>query len=408
MTYQIIDNKTVREASNFKKFLLAASFLLFLIGFNAQAFANEPQTSHDDHTADAVDQHDAHAHDSDHADAHSDAHADSHSDAHADEHGVGEFMPGDMIMHHIADAHDWHLFDFDGKSYSINLPIIVYKSGEGLIGPFSSGRFEHGHASYNGLKLDHGKIVNADPADEAKLYDLSITKNVAAIFVSVLLLVIILLTVANGYKKRKTSAPKGIQSVLEPIIIFIRDEVVKPSIGKGYERFMPLLLTIFFFIFFNNLLGLIPIAPFGANVTGNIAVTMVLATIVFIVTTFIAKKDYWKHIFLPDVPIGLYIIMIPIEIMGMFIKPIVLMLRLFANITAGHIIILGFMSLIFIFGSMGGEINMGGGIGTGIFSVAFSVFMSILELLVAFLQAYVFTLLSAIYFGAALEEHHEH
>src|SRR5690606_38787050 len=173
-------------------------------------------------------------------------------------------------------------------------------------------------------------------------------------------------------------------------------EVIKPSIGKGYEKYMPFLLTVFFFIFFNNLMGLIPIIPGGANVTGNIAVTLVLAILVLIITLAIAKKDYWKHIFLPDVPLWLYPILIPIEIVGVFIKPFVLMLRLFANITAGHIIILGFFSLIFIFGKM----SLGGGYGAATFSVAFSLFMSILELLVAFLQAYVFTLLSALYFGA--------
>lgn len=403
MTYQIIDNKAVKKASNFRKFSLTAVILLFSLGISLQGFANKPQNDHAEHVEQAEGHDAGEQHTDAHAEGHEAGHDAEHTEAHGEDHSE-EFNAGDMIMHHIADAHDWHLFDYNGHAYSIPLPIIVYKSGEGLIGPFLSSKFEHGHASYNGLKLDHGKVVSADPADEAKLYDLSITKNVAAIFVSVILLVLILLAVARGYKKRKTEAPKGIQSVLEPVIVFLRDEVVKPSIGKGYERYMPLLLTIFFFIFFNNLLGLIPIAPFGANVTGNIAVTMVLATIVFIVTTFIAKKDYWKHIFLPNVPVGLYIIMIPIEIMGMFIKPIVLMLRLFANITAGHIIILGFMSLIFIFGQM----NVGGGYGTAAFSVAFSMFMSILELLVAFLQAYVFTLLSALYFGMALEEHHEH
>jgi len=217
-----------------------------------------------------------------------------------------------------------------------------------------------------------------------------------------IILLLILFAVKRAYTKRERQAPKGLQSLLEPLILFMRDEVIKPSVGKHYERFVPLLLTIFFFIFANNLLGLIPLIPGGANVTGNIAITLVLAVIVFIVTQFIAKKDYWRHIFLPDVPKALYPILIPIEILGVFTKPIVLCLRLFANITAGHIIILGFFSLIFIFGQMAPA----GGFGASVFSMAFALFMSLLELLVAFLQAYVFTLLSALYFGMALEEHH--
>lgn len=388
MTHQIIENKVVRSFREIKKNLVTLCFLLFSLSWGVHLYANEP-VSEGQTPANHAEQTDQHV-EADH-----DAHA---AEVHHEQ-TEEEFNAGDMIMHHIADAHDWHVFDFNGHAYSIPLPVIVLK--DGAIISFLSNKFEHGHAVYKGLKLDHGKIV---AVDGSKVMDFSITKNVAAIFISVLVLLLIFFTVAKGYKKRKQGAPKGIQSVLEPIILFIRDEVVKPSIGHGYEKFMPLLLTIFFFIFFNNLLGLIPLPPFGANVTGNIAVTMVLAVIVFMVTTFIAKKTYWKHIFMPDVPVWLYPIMIVIEIIGMFIKPFVLMLRLFANITAGHIIILGFLSLIFIFGN----INLGGGFGAAAFSVSFSLFMSILELLVAFLQAYVFTLLSALYFGAALEEHHEH
>jgi F-type H+-transporting ATPase subunit a len=210
-------------------------------------------------------------------------------------------------------------------------------------------------------------------------------------------------SVAGSYKKNGIAAPKGIQSFVEPLIIFIRDEVAKPSIGPKYEKFLPYLLTIFFFIFINNMFGLIPFFPGGANVTGNIAVTMILALFTFVITSINGNAGYWKHIFMPPgVPGWLLPLMIPIEIIGMFNKPIVLTIRLFANITAGHIIILGFFSLIFIFA----EMNAGLGFGVSVFSVAFTTFMSFLELLVAFLQAYVFTLLSSLYFGMAVEEHH--
>jgi F-type H+-transporting ATPase subunit a len=195
------------------------------------------------------------------------------------------------------------------------------------------------------------------------------------------------------------------QSLLEPLIIFVRDDIAKASIGPKYQKYLPYLLTVFFFIWINNLLGLIPILPGGANVTGNLAVTGTLAIITFLITTFSANKHYWRHVFaMPGVPMAVLIILTPIEILGLFLRPFVLMIRLFANITAGHIIALSFFSLIFIFG----EMSPGVGFGVSIVSVAFVIFMTLLELLVAFLQAYVFTLLSAIYFGAALEEHDNH
>jgi F-type H+-transporting ATPase subunit a len=210
-------------------------------------------------------------------------------------------------------------------------------------------------------------------------------------------------SVAASYTNNKGKAPKGLANLIEMAIIFIRDEVAKPSIGSKYAKFLPYLLTILFFIFINNLFGLIPIFPGGANVTGNIAITLVLAIFTFVITSINGNKSYWGHIFMPPgVPKALWILLVPIEIIGMLNKPIVLMIRLFANITAGHIIILGFFSLIFIFGAM----NQGLGLGVSVLSVAFTVFMNFLELLVAFLQAYVFTLLSALYFGSAVEEHH--
>jgi F-type H+-transporting ATPase subunit a len=312
------------------------------------------------------------------------------------------FNAGEMILDHIKDAHDWHIMDINGHAVSIPLPIILYVNGEGLK-VFSSSRFDHGHASYEGFSLVHNKIVS----EEGKIFiDISITKNVFAMFISIILLLLIFISVGNTYKRNPNKAPKGLQSWVEPLIIFVRDDIAKPSIGHKYERYLPFLLTIFFFIFINNLLGLIPFFPGGANVTGNIAVTLVLATLTFIITLFSSNKHYWIHIFnTPGVPWWLKFpvpLMPVVEIMGVFTKPVVLMLRLFANITAGHIIVLAFFSLIFIFGAM----NPIAGYGVSIVSVAFTIFMNFLELLVAFLQAYVFTLLSAIYFGMAVEEHH--
>ncbi len=328
-----------------------------------------------------------------------------------------EFNAGEMIFEHVLDAHEWHLGEYNGHAITVPLPIILVDENNKLQ-MFMSSKFEHGHASYKGFMLSHeapykGKIVpvieDTMEVDEsiALPIDLSITKNVMAIFVSAFLLILLFVSIAKSYKKRAGLAPSGLQSLLEPVILFVRDDIAKPSIGyKKYERYMPYLLTIFFFILINNLLGLVPIIPGGANVTGNIAVTMVMAVFTFIITSFSANKNYWVHIInMPGVPWWLKFpipIMPIVEIMGVFTKPFVLMVRLFANILAGHIVILGFISMIFIFGSM----SVWGGYGVSIVSVAFSVFLSLLEILVAFIQAYVFTLLSALYFGMAMEESH--
>ena len=328
------------------------------------------------------------------------------------EHGEEKFNAGKMILEHVGDAHDWHI----AGHLSIPLPVIIYSSAG--LDVFSSSRFEHGHAAYESektgiiYKIHENKIIavdfngNENKALTETFYDISITKNVASLLFSVALLCWIFISVANAYTKNPGKAPKGLQSFVEPIIIFIRDDVAKSSIGeKKYKKFMPYLLTVFFFIWINNLMGLIPIAPFGANLTGNVAVTLTLATITFIITTVNANGHYWRHVFaMPGVPVGVLVLLTPIEILGVFLRPFVLMVRLFANITAGHIIALSFFSLIFIFG----EMNTGAGLGFSLFSTAFTVFMMVMELLVAFLQAYVFTLLSAVYFGAAVEEgHHE-
>ncbi len=326
------------------------------------------------------------------------------------------FDAGEMIMEHIGDAHEWHILSYNHFHLTIPLPVILLDNGKLAI--FSSSHFHHGTEAYNGYKLmsegeNKGKIVKVmedgetmDASVKIPL-DFSITKNVMSLFISVLILCIIFISIGNRYKKNPDTAPKGLQSLLEPLILFVRDDIAIPGLGKkNYARFMPFLLTVFFFIFLNNLLGLIPLFPGGANLTGNIAVTMVLALFTFAITTFNGNKDYWKHIInAPGVPWWLKFpipLMPVVEIVGVITKPFVLMVRLFANMTAGHIILLGFMSLIFIFGSM----NIAIGYGVSVFSIAFGVFMTLLELLVAFIQAYVFALLSAIYFGMAMEEHH--
>jgi len=332
--------------------------------------------------------------------------ADTHAHpTHAEE----KFDAGKMILEHVADNHSWHLFGHT----SLALPVIL-KTDKG-VEVFSSSHFGHaGNEQYKGelytYAVKEGSVVILDnelgTEDEiatAGLIDLSITKNVAAMLISMLLMAWIFISAANSYKKNKGKAPKGIQSIVEPIIIFVRDDVARPSIGeKKYERFMPFLLTVFFFILINNYMGLIPFFPGGVNLTGSISVAMVLAAFTLVITFIVANKHYWQHVFaMPGVPIPVLIILTPIELIGLFLRPFVLMIRLFANITAGHIIALAFFSLIFIFG----EMHAGLGIGVSVLSLVFTVFMGALELLVAFLQAYVFTLLSAIYFGAAVEEH---
>ncbi len=320
------------------------------------------------------------------------------------------FKTGEFIFDHIGDSHEWHILTWNGHHVSVPLPVILYSKSSGL-SIFISSNLAHGHHFKNfqyGEGDYKGKIIEKDEHGEIIVpLDFSITKNVAAVLVSLSLMLLMFFSIAKSYKHAPCEAPKGFQSLIEPVILFIRDDVAIPSIGKEkYERFMAFLLTLFFFILINNLFGLIPIIPAGANVTGNIAVTMVLALFTFFITLFSGNKHYWKHIFnSPAVPwwLKLPIPLIPfIELVGMIIKPFVLMVRLFANISAGHIIALGFFSLIFIFG----QINVAVGYGVSVLSVAFTIFMTCLELLVAFIQAYVFTLLSAIYFGMATDEGH--
>ena len=310
---------------------------------------------------------------------------------HSDSDSEGSFNPGDIITHHIGDSHEWHFATIGEQHITLPLPVILYSKDRGLE-VFSSSNLAHGH-SYMGYSLDsHDHIVSEDAS--RSVYDFSITKNVASLFISAFLLLTIFIGIGNSYKSNPNQAPKGIQSFFEPIIIYVRDSIAKDVIGPKYEKYLPYLLTIFFFIWFNNLLGLV---PGGANLTGNIAVTLFLALVTFFVTNFSGNKYYWSHIFnTPGVPVLLKPLIVPIEIVGLFTKPFSLMVRLFANITAGHIIILSLLSLIFIFKH----------VAASLVSLPFALFMSFLELFVALLQAYIFTLLSAMYIASATEEHH--
>lgn len=304
----------------------------------------------------------------------------------------GEVDLSGMIMHHITDEHGWHLAD----GVDIPLPVILYSSDRGLE-IFSSGRFyneAHELVPYQGYRTEHAHIY---PVDESRsVLDFSITKNVAMLFITALLLILVFAAVARGYVKNSGKAPKGIQSFFEPIIVFVRDEVVKPNIGPKYEKFMPYMLTLFFFIWFGNLLGLLPGA---ANLTGNIAVTGVLAVFTFIIVNVNGNKAYWGHIFnTPGVPWWLKPVMIPVELLGIFTKPFSLLLRLFVAITAGHIVLLSIIGLTFIFHSWS----------VGFASALVVTVINFVEILVATIQAYVFTMFSSLYIGMAVADHDDH
>jgi ATP synthase subunit 6 len=312
-----------------------------------------------------------------------------------------EFIANEFIIKHIKDSHEWHILTKkSGQALAVYLPVILISNSSGL-NFFMSSKIAHGQ-SYKGFNFSEetGRIVEINEAGETigTPLDFSITKTVAAMIFSAIVILFLFLKMGNSYNRTKNIVPKGFNGFLEPMIVFIRDEIAIPNIGHSkYERYMPYLLTAFFFILINNIMGLIPFFPFGANVTGNIAVTMVLALITFSITQLSGTKDYWKHVFAtPGVPIWLTPIMIPVELIGLISKPIALMIRLFANITAGHIVVLSLVSLIFIFKSLW----------VSSVSIPMVLFIDILEILVAFLQAYVFTLLSALFIGLATKEHH--
>jgi F-type H+-transporting ATPase subunit a len=319
---------------------------------------------------------------------------------------AGKFDAGKAILHHIADSHEWHFFTVGHTHVTIPLPVIVYSPQRGL-SIFSSSKFHHGEAVHEGYKLDHDHIVPVDASGNVdasvKVYDFSMTKNVVQMLLAVITLVLIMTSIAKKYAANGANkAPSGLQNAVEPVITFVRDEVAKPNLGHKYQKYLPYLLTVFFFILINNLFGLLPGA---ANVTGNIAFTMLLGLVSFIVIMFSTNGHFWGHIFWPPgVPFLVKLILIPVELLGVFIKPAALIIRLFANMTAGHIVILSFVSLIFIFGQM----STVAGWGFSPVSIAFSVFIYVIELLVAFIQAFIFTNLTAVFIGQAMEgDHHE-
>lgn len=326
--------------------------LLFLVGFSTPSFASEAETD------------------------------------------TTEFNASEVILHHVLDDHIWHFWD--GHYGTLYLPVIVYTSEKGL-DIFSSRNFydeHHNLVEFNGYKLEHSHITLADSGKA--VLDISITKNVAMLLINATLLLIVFFSVANAYKKNVGKAPKGIQSFFEPIIVFVRDEIVKPNIGHHYEKYLPYLLTLFFFILFGNFLGLLPGA---GNMTGNIAVTLTLAVFTFILTNVSGNKAYWGHIFwTPGVPLALRPIIMLVEVIGIFTKPFSLTIRLFVAITAGHIVLLSLISLAFIFKS----------VYVGAAASLMVLFINLIELLVAGIQAYVFTLFTSLYIGMATAEHEHH
>jgi F-type H+-transporting ATPase subunit a len=304
-------------------------------------------------------------------------------------------------MDHIKDAHEFHFFTVGDFHATIPLPVILYSPTKGW-SMFSASRFEHGHATYNGYKITDGDI---SAEDGSKVYDFSLTKNVVQMFIALTLLVLLMTGIARKYKNGLgvTTAPTGWQNAIEPVITFVRDDVAKPNLGHKWQKYLPYLLTVFFFILINNIFGLI---PGSANVTGNTAFTAVMGIISAIVILASTNGHFWKHILWPPgVPFLVKLILIPVELAGvLIIKPAALIIRLFANMVAGHIIILSFISLIFIFGAM----NKGAGWGFSPVSILFTVFIYFIEILVAFIQAFIFTNLTAVFIGQAFEGEHEH
>lgn len=319
----------------------------------------------------------------------------------------------EVILDHIGDAYEWHIMTWGDHHISIPLPVIVFSQERGFH-TFLSHKLHHGE-SYNGFYLategDHkGKVVETLSTGETvrPVIDLSLTKIAASILINSLLLVSIILFVSRWYSRRSASddAPRGFVGMIEMLIVMVYDGIIKPSVGKDYERYAPYLLTAFFFIFLSNLMGLIPIFPGGANVTGNIAITLVLAICTFLAVNLFGTREYWREILWPDVPIWMKCpipLMPVIEIFGLFTKPFALTVRLLANIMAGHSVILALVCIIFVTHSMGALL---GGSMT-VVSLLFCTFMNVLELLVAFIQAYVFTMLSAVFIGMSRVEHHE-
>lgn len=331
---------------------------------------------------------------------------------------AGKEDPKETILHHIKDSHEFHI----AGELSVPLPVIIW-TDKGLV-TFMSHEFHHDDegktiVEKKGLRFvkHHEKIYQLNegetfalneenhPAHKRPL-DFSITKNVFSMFLSMALLFLIFITAARSYR-RHTGAPKGVAKFIEPLVVFVKNDIAIPNIGeKKHKKYIPFLLTVFFFIWLNNLMGLIPFFPFSANVSGNIAFTITLALFTFLIVNLSANKSYWKHIFwMPGVPVPMKLFLAPIELIGVFTKPVSLFIRLFANITAGHIVVLALISLIFFFKNLYGPVA---GYAVSPVSILFVVFISVIELLVVAIQAYIFTVLSALYIGMATaeEEHH--
>lgn len=383
------------HSGRFKSFTIAV-FSLFLTAFSTAVFAQHGQEGHE-------------------------------TTEHKEEAGHGEakkkgFNAAEVIFGHVLNAHEFHFLNIGDHPVTIPLPVILYSPQRGFTS-FMSSKFEHGHKAHEGYalltehniaewKLDPtknfvGSIIAVNDAGEpdttVKVYDLSLTRNVVQMLIALALFTWIMLRIAKRYKGGigVTSAPKGSQSLLEPVITFVRDEVAKPNLGHKYEKYLPYLLTVFFFILINNIFGLI---PGSANVTGNIAFTAVLGLISFVVILFSSNSHYWGHIFNPPgVPLGVKFILVPVEFLSVFIKPFALIIRLFANMVAGHIIIICLISLIFIFG----QLNPIAGWGASPLAIGFTVFIYMIEVLVAFLQAFIFTMLTAVFIGQAFEGSHD-
>jgi F-type H+-transporting ATPase subunit a len=347
------------------------------------------------------------------------AHAEATVHGHESHEADGPIDISAIALEHVSDSHSWHFWGEGHDAVAAPLPVII--KGNNGIAVFMSSAFHHDNegkivVEKNGERFvmfdekvyfanetanEYGQFVTLSMNEKevsisnAAPLDFSITKNVAQMFISVIVILWIFISIANSYKTQGiSSAPKGKQSFFEPLIVFVRDDIAKGNIGHASDKFVPYLLTVFFMILVNNVFGMIPI---GANLTGNIAFTLVLSVATLIVTNINGNKNYWSHIFFPHAPKAIWIILIPIEIVGILTKPFALMMRLFANMTAGHIIIISLVGLIFVFKT----------IYIAPVSVAFALFIDVLECLVAFLQAYVFTMLTALFIGSAVADHNE-
>lgn len=320
----------------------------------------------------------------------------------------GELDMHEYLFGHIGDSYGWHVTTINGHHVTIPLPVIVHGNSGWHI--FSSSKLAHGE-SYKGFRVAEdgekyaGKVVEQVGSDVVKPFDISITKNVFGLMVNSLVLVILVLLGARWYKKHdaREEAPKGFAGIVEMMVMMVEEDIIKDCVGKDYKRYSPYLLTAFFFIFINNLMGIVPFFPGGANITGNIAITLFLAVCTFLAVNLFGNKHYYKDIIWPEVPAWLKVplpIMPLIEIIGVFTKPFSLMIRLFANILAGHIMILGVVAVVFLTAKMGIAMNAG----LSVIAVAFGIFLDVLELLVAFLQAYVFTMLSSVFIGLSRQE----